>query len=332
MISHIDLFTGIGGFTLACSWLGIKTDVMCEIDSNCQDFLKRTYPDIPLINDIRRFDGKEWKNRYLLTAGVPCQPASRAGRQRGEDDDRWLWPETIRVVAEAEPCWCLFENPTGIYDVGFDRILSELESIGYEVGTVEIPACAVNSPQVRKRVWILAFSKNERYKGYRGWGLGNGEEGWKESDRSTSSCFEGNMANSKCSRSNWKAVSVCGQESGEVSMPTGSSQSDMADTTEQRLERGEWEKLRESESSQNIKGFWDDYMWVNCADGKVRRSPYITLQLSDVISSSVPYELEKVKMKLGLHRSIIAALGNSIVPQVAYEIIRAMLITDGLIN
>ena len=158
--NHIDLFTGLAGFTLACHWNGIQTEVMCEKDERCRRFLERTWPGIPIIDDIRDFDGTEWRGRFLLTGGVPCQPASRAGKQGGKGDMRWLWPEAIRVVGEALPRWCLFENPPGIYDVGIDRILSDLEGIGYETGIIEIPACAVNAPQLRQRVWIVGHTKS----------------------------------------------------------------------------------------------------------------------------------------------------------------------------
>jgi len=309
MLNHIDLFTGIGGFTLACHWNGIDTEVMCEKDKRCQDFLRKTWPGIPIVGDIRDFDGSEWAGAFILTGGVPCQPASRAGKQRGKDDDRWLWPEAIRVVDEAKPRWCLFENPPGIYDVGLDGILSDLEGIGYEVGICEIPACAVNSPQIRQRVWIVA--------------------------------------NAVSSGSDREAISVCGEKSGKVSMSTRASQGDMADTCSQRhqervmhpgiprkkrqREQGKavdmggkinmadpqrTERMERDNSSRQQErsypkpsgtGFWDRSIWTSCADGKFRRTPDDSFGLVD-----------------GLHRSVLAALGNTINPYVAYEIIKAI--------
>jgi len=191
-LKHIDLFTGIGGFSLACHWNNIETVVMCEKDKRCRQFLDRTWPGIPVIEDIKEFDGTRWTGAFILTAGVPCQPASRAGKQGGKGDDRWLWPEAIRIVDEAKPRWCLFENPPGIYDVGINGILSDLESIGYETGIVEVPACAVNSPQIRQRVWIVA--------------------------------------NAVKGGSDVEAVPVCREESGQISMLTGASQGDVANT------------------------------------------------------------------------------------------------------
>ena len=159
MWTHIDLFSGIGGFALAAQWAGFKTVVFCENNKWLCNGLRKAWPTVPIENDARKFDGTKWAGCTLLTAGVPCQPASRAGKQCGANDNRWLWPEALRIIAEARPTWALLENPLGIEDVGLDRILSDLESLDYEVGPpLEIPACALNAPHRRTRLWILAHS------------------------------------------------------------------------------------------------------------------------------------------------------------------------------
>ena len=103
--------------------------------------------------DVRTFGSLS--SVWLLTAGVPCQPASRAGKQRGSADDRWLWPDALRVFAALRPAWALFENPAGIGDVGLAGILSQVEAQGYAVLVFSIPACAVGSPHRRERYWIV---------------------------------------------------------------------------------------------------------------------------------------------------------------------------------
>jgi len=175
-LKHIDLFTGLGGFSLAAQANGIQTVVMGEADEWRRAGLKRAWPGIPIVEDVREFDGTKWAGAFILTAGVPCQPASRAGKQRGAEDDRWLWPEALRVVAEARPRWCLFENPPGIRDVGLDGILADLEALGYEIGILDIPACAVNSPQLRGRYWIVAFSSEAGERGVCGETGGQGRQ------------------------------------------------------------------------------------------------------------------------------------------------------------
>ena len=214
-MNHVSLFTGIGGFDLACDWAGIETIVQVEQDKFCQKVLKKHWPSVPIINDVRDIDGikeairqtladtarrendkREGRNLAqtskaregsdtassfsstdgrearsesaitILSAGVPCQPASQAGKQRGAQDDRWLWPETFRVVEALMPTWCVFENVSGLLTldngVVFDNLLSELEGIGYEVQPFVIPACAVNAPHRRDRVWIVAHSTRRR--------------------------------------------------------------------------------------------------------------------------------------------------------------------------
>ncbi|MBW2672340.1 MAG: DNA cytosine methyltransferase [Deltaproteobacteria bacterium] len=160
---HIDIFSGIGGFALAAEWAGYETVCFCECDPYCQQVLRKHWPNVPIVEDIHGFTAKRIRRMGiaavdLLTGGPPCQPASVAGKRRGKEDDRWLWPETVRVLGELKPRWALFENPTGILSMGFDDLLSDVERQGYEVGAAIVPACAVNAPHRRDRVWIVAYS------------------------------------------------------------------------------------------------------------------------------------------------------------------------------
>ena len=183
-LTHIDLFSGIGGFTLAAEWAGFKTVVFCEKEKFCQKVLKKRFgaiadtkstgrtsrtskgqprrcDSIPIIEEIRNFDGMEWRGATLLTGGFPCQPFSVAGPQRGKEDDRYLWPEMLRVISEAKPRWILAENVPGIFRMALDTVLADLEGEGYTIGTFIIPACGLNAPHRRNRVWIVANSQTE---------------------------------------------------------------------------------------------------------------------------------------------------------------------------
>jgi len=155
---HIDLFSGIGGFALAARWAGYQTEVFCEQDAFCQRVLKKHWPDVPVVGDIFEFDGSAYRGADLLTGGFPCQPYSCAGKRGGDSDDRALWPEMRRVISEARPRWIVAENVTGIISMALDGVLSDLEGEGYEVQTVIVPACAVNAPHRRDRVWIVAHA------------------------------------------------------------------------------------------------------------------------------------------------------------------------------
>lgn len=215
-LKHIDLFSGIGGFSLACEWAGIETILFCERDKFCQQILKKHWPDVPIIKDVKdvtkekikceiitdsngkRKQQQAWNfenirgrvidrnqdERLLLTAGFPCQPFSNAGRKRGANDDRYLWPETLSVIKSVRPDAIILENVAGILNMVFTdgktdlasqaalfgnqneefaeynticgRIDSDLRQAGYETVWLVIPACSLGAPHRRDRVWIVA--------------------------------------------------------------------------------------------------------------------------------------------------------------------------------
>jgi len=160
--THLDLFSGIGGFAIAAGWAGYRTVAFCEQDAYCTKVLNRHWPDVPVIADIRDFDGSKWRGAGLLTEGFPCQPFSVAGERRGSSDDRALWPEMFRIIKEARPRWVLGENVAGIINMALDDVLSQLEGEGYTTGAVVLPACSLNAPHRRDRVWIVAHALRAR--------------------------------------------------------------------------------------------------------------------------------------------------------------------------
>lgn len=158
--THLDLFTGIGGFSLAAEWTGkIKTIGHAEIREWQSKLLAQQFPDIPNYGDVRNIKGIR---ADIITGGFPCQPFSLAGKRRGQSDDRYLWPEMLRIIGESGAEWVLGENVPGINDLALDQILSDLESLGYSAWPFEIPAAAVGSDQLRFRVWILAHHNGQR--------------------------------------------------------------------------------------------------------------------------------------------------------------------------
>jgi DNA (cytosine-5)-methyltransferase 1 len=156
--THLDLFSGIGGFALAAKWNGYRTVGFCDNEPYAQAVLKKHWPDVPCHKDIREVRGELYAGVTLLTGGFPCQPFSVAGKQRGKDDNRYLWPEMCRVIREARPAWIIGENVAGIVNLALDTVCADLEAEGYEVESVIIPACAVDAPHRRDRVWIVANS------------------------------------------------------------------------------------------------------------------------------------------------------------------------------
>lgn len=157
---HLDLFSGIGGFGLAAQWAGYTTVGFVEIDPFCQRVLKKHWPEVLIHDDIRTFTSDlVGRPIDLLTGGFPCQPFSVAGKRLGKEDDRALWPEMLRVIHDVRPRWVLGENVAGHISMGLDGVLADLEEIGYSCWPVVVPACAVNAPHRRDRVWIMAHAE-----------------------------------------------------------------------------------------------------------------------------------------------------------------------------
>ena len=155
----ISLFSGIGGDTLAAQWAGFKTIQFVEKDRFCQKILKKHWPGVPVWGDIDGFKAEKYRGQITLVhGGDPCQPNSLAGKRRGAEDDRYKWPEMFRIISECQPTWVVSENPPGRLTMDFYQVLFDLESKGYETTSFVIPACAVNAPHRRNRIFIVAHT------------------------------------------------------------------------------------------------------------------------------------------------------------------------------
>ena len=160
MLAHVDLCSGIGGFALGFQRAGLSHPVLfCDIEPWSRQVLAKHWPDVPIAEDVKELasdPGRLVPDCDILTAGYPCQPFSQAGVRRGEEDDRHIWPEIFTIVETKLPRWCVFENVSGHISLGLDQVLSDLESKGYAVQPFVVPACAVDAPHRRDRVWIIA--------------------------------------------------------------------------------------------------------------------------------------------------------------------------------
>ena len=157
---HLDLCSGIGGFSLAFESEGFETVGFAEVDHYCSQVLKKNWPDVPNYGDVKEIanDPTTLPEFDILTAGYPCQPFSSAGQRRGADDPRHIWPDIRRIVQARRPSWCVFENVLGHVSMGIDEVFSALEDDGYQTEAFVVPAVAVDAPHRRDRVWIVAHS------------------------------------------------------------------------------------------------------------------------------------------------------------------------------
>lgn len=166
-MTHGSLFSGIGGFDLAAEWMGWENMFHCEWNEFGQKVLKHYWPNAISYGDITKTDFTIHRGRInVLTGGFPCQPYSMAGKRKGKEDDRHLWPEMLRAIREIQPEWVVGENVFGIINwsggLVFEEVQTDLEAEGYEVQPYVLPACAVNAPHRRDRVWFVAHYKDDR--------------------------------------------------------------------------------------------------------------------------------------------------------------------------
>jgi DNA (cytosine-5)-methyltransferase 1 len=165
-MNHGSLFSGIGGFDLAAEWMGWNNVFHCEWNPFGRKVLNHYWPNSISYEDITKTDFSiHTGNIDILTGGFPCQPYSMAGKRLGKDDERHLWPEMLRAIREISPRWVVGENVFGLVNwnggMVFDEVQADLEAQGYEVQPFVLPACAVNAPHRRDRIFFVAYTESE---------------------------------------------------------------------------------------------------------------------------------------------------------------------------
>lgn len=318
MITHIDLFSGIGGFALAADWTWGKENVQhvfCEIEPFAQKVLKKHWPNAPIHSDIKEFkyDGA---NPFILTGGFPCQPFSVAGKQRGSEDDRALWPEMLRIIQETRPSWIVGENVTGIINMELDNILSDLEGEGYDCQPVVIPACSVDARHRRSRIWFLCHSRHDAASTTE---VGKGNETragsyttWtQEAVESTRPSKPISNTNSN-DRRRWCSTEPQGRNTRLEYSGSGERQferqpcEDVADTTSTR-QQGQGEHVNALYTKEKRQG-QTDYAVPECEPRVWPTEPAVGR-----VANGIPSRVDRLK-----------GLGNAIVPQVAQVIMQTI--------
>jgi len=294
-VRHGSLFSGIGGFDLAAEWMGWENVFHCEWNEFGQRVLKYYWPKAESFTDITKTDFTKYANRIdILTGGFPCQPYSSAGKRKGKDDERHLWPQMLRAIREISPRFVVGENVRGLTNwnggMVFEEVCAELEAIGYQVAPVIIPACGVGAPHRRDRVWFIAYSIN------------GGHSTRSKENKQKNRIQSINRQTIRTWKSNRTSVSSNG------------------DATDSNSQRCQWErkcgvieKTRKNRNERfrelgNIKYQWEKFPTQSPICGG---------------DDGLPSKLDGITFSKWRAESI-KGYGNAIVPQVAYQIFKAI--------
>lgn len=291
---HGSLFSGIGGFDLAAEWMGWENVFHCEWNPFGQRVLHHYWPNAETFTDITKTDFTKYANTIdIITGGFPCQPYSSAGKRLGKEDERHLWPEMLRAIREVSPRFVVGENVRGLTNwnggLVFDEVCTELESYGYSVAPVIIPACGLNAPHKRERVWFVA--KNTMRSG-----LLRGETNEKRTKNGEQ----------------WHAGP---RSSNGVYLPEGVTTNTVNPGLQGRKFNGTFDRAKRNgdESHDAITQLHKIPHWY-----KFPTEPPVCGR-----NDGIPTELDGVTFSKWRAESI-KAYGNAIVPQVAYEIFKAI--------
>lgn len=300
-MKHASLFSGIGGFDLAAQWMGWENVFHCEWNTFGQKVLKYYWPNSECFTDITKSDFTKYANQIdILTGGFPCQPYSMAGKRLGKEDERHLWPEMLRAIREIKPRIVVGENVFGLLSwnggMVFDEVHTDLEDEGYQVQAVVIPAAAVNAPHGRDRVWFIAYSNS----------FGNR----REFEQSSNSCEQRRSSETnKGKRSKGEQQSICDVTSqGNATNTNGDGQYQCNGKHEiDTSKRREYAQHNIKQIPSNFSNFPTQPPICSGNDGFSNRLDGITFP---------KWRSESIK-----------AYGNAIVPQVAFEIFKAIELT-----
>jgi len=289
----LDLFAGIGGFSLAAHWMGWKTVAFVEWDKYCQKVLKKNFPNVPVYGDIKEFDGSEHKGQVdIITGGFPCQPFSTAGKRKGRKDERYLWPEMLRIIRETKPTWVVGENVPGITSMDNGKVLEQiyldLESEGYAVQPFIIPALAVGTWHRRNRIWIIAYLSIENDGRY----SRKQKEG---QEQQPGICIKQSTITDTSSQQNKRQY-----KEGFFNFITRGDKTNCYPEFK-GLERKDWLESAEGFESGYRRTEWEKH-WIETATRICR------------VNDGIPRRMDRTNR--------LKSLGNAVIPQLVYEIFR----------
>jgi DNA (cytosine-5)-methyltransferase 1 len=323
-MNHGSLFSGIGGFDLAAQWMGWNNVFHCEWNEFGKKVLNYYWPNAISYDDITNTDFSIHRETIdILTGGFPCQPYSQAGKRLGKEDDRHLWPEMLRAIREIQPRYIVGENVFGIVNwnggLVFEEVQTNLEAEGYEIQPVVLPACAINAPHRRDRVWFVAYRNGTGLQKERPEQQTAGVEQYGELDVPTPNSNISTKGSSRTSGEAERNGSGNDDESESRRQQTeqyfGCSNVLRTDTYTERKrqqEQGQPKRPVHTKTDSEWKASWayDDGRWPT-------QSPICSG------NDGFPEQLDGITFPKWRNESI-KAYGNAIVPQVAFEIFKVI--------
>lgn len=312
MFKHGSLFSGIGGFDLSAEWMGWENIFHCEWNPFGQKVLKYYWPKAISYNDIKTTDFTIHRGRIdILTGGFPCQPYSQAGKRLGKEDERHLWPEMLRAIREIQPRYVVGENVRGLTNwnggVVFDQVQSDLEAEGYEVLPFLLPACAVGAPHRRDRIWFVAYNPNARVEGL--------QQEWKNRvygcENVTNADRDGRNGSNGEHEEYTSETGFNALNDTKYVIVADSNSNGLQGSKKQRVTGEVWQKRNKLPS-----GFFQSN-WQN----------FPTQSTVCSGNDGFPSNMDGITFPKYRQESIMA-YGNAIVPQVAYQIFKAIQQTE----
>jgi len=307
-MKHLALFNGIGGFQLAAHLVGWENVAHVEIDEWCNKIVKQHFPESECYTDIKNFNATKYNGTIdIISGGFPCQPFSVAGKRKGKEDDRHLWPEMLRVIKEVEPSWIVGENVTGIIGMVLEQVLSDLESAGYNTETFIIPACAVGALHKRDRLWIVAHTNGKR---------------WEDEQKENGQLLCDRIRNGKTQKQKRNELERGTIKHGAILSDTESIRREQPWNTRQRRTGFENGSSNDGRALPNTNGTrCEELNSTTITEGKRFYS-------GDAFEGRNYWQVEpgvgRVANGVSNRVDRIKGLGNAIVPQVALEIFRAI--------
>jgi DNA (cytosine-5)-methyltransferase 1 len=335
-LKHASLFSGIGGFDLAAEWMGWENVFHCEWMPFPRQVLKYHFPNSISYEDITKTDFTIHRGRIdVLTGGFPCQPYSVAGKRLGKEDERHLWPEMLRAIREIEPRFVVGENVRGLVNwsggMVFEEVQADLENAGYEVIPFILPACAVGAPHRRDRVWFIA-KKSLRDGCLFGQPIKVGTNTWKQWNFSAGSGFGIYLPKGIIANSNYEGR---GAGLGEIQGTNGeiskwNNDAKPCDTSDEITTYSNSERFKGSVSTKFIGQFPNEKSSneINLLSNGRRREE-LSFERFPTQSpicggdDGLPTELDGITFSKWRAESI-KGYGNAVVPQVVYEIFKAI--------